>query len=321
MEKKLALVLTVGTLSMSLFVGCGASSDNISESTETVTEAPTAISEATTTESTTPETTEAPHEHTYVDTVVTSATCEEDGVMEYVCDCGDSYTETIPATGHTFETYTSNNDATYLSDGTETATCLNCGETDTRTAEGSMLTYTYTDMDATMYAQQTVNVRSMPSTDGEKQGSLSTNDEIRVTGQCNETGWYRIEYNGSVAYVTDKYVGTDKVVVQVAAPAQSDNNASQSAPAETAQTEQTSLPEFPYPLYQIIDEGGTNVYFYVHGNQSESDLERVDELGWQCVDIISDRISNFSCTFGYSDEITGYNGTYFKWGIKKIEYK
>lgn len=70
--------------------------------------------------------------------------------------------------------------------------------------------YTYTDMSATMYAQQTVNIRDLPDADGNKLGSLSTNDEITITGQCNETSWYRFEYNGSVAYVSDKYVGENR---------------------------------------------------------------------------------------------------------------
>ena len=73
--------------------------------------------------------------------------------------------------------------------------------------------YTYTDMSATMYAQQTVNVRDLPDTNGNKVGSLSTNDEITISGQCNETGWYRFDYNGSVAYISDKYVGEKKVEV------------------------------------------------------------------------------------------------------------
>lgn len=45
-----------------------------------------------------------------------------------------------------------------------------------------MLTYTYTDMSAIKYAKQTVNVRTLPSTDGEKIGALSANDEITITG-------------------------------------------------------------------------------------------------------------------------------------------
>ena len=80
--------------------------------------------------------------------------------------------------------------------------------------------YTYTDMSATMYATQTVNVRDLPCTDGEKIGSLSLNQEITVLGQCNETSWYMFDYNGQTAFVSNKYVSTEKVEVQQAPPAQ-----------------------------------------------------------------------------------------------------
>ena len=90
----------------------------------------------------------------------------------------------------------------------------------------SQVTYTYTDMSATMYAQQTVNVRDLPDTSGNKLGSLSTNDEITISAKCNETGWYRFEYNGNVAYVSNKYVSENKVEVQQA-PADNGNEQSQ----------------------------------------------------------------------------------------------
>ena len=74
--------------------------------------------------------------------------------------------------------------------------------------------YTYTDKSETLYAQQTVNVRDFPDTSGNKIGSLATNDEVVVTGQCNETGWYRISYGGGTAYVSNSYVASEKVAVQ-----------------------------------------------------------------------------------------------------------
>lgn len=77
--------------------------------------------------------------------------------------------------------------------------------------EEAATTYTYTDMDKTMYAQKSVNVRDLPTTDGQKLGALSLNQEVKVTGQCVETGWYRIVYNDGVAYVSDKYLGDAKV--------------------------------------------------------------------------------------------------------------
>lgn len=74
--------------------------------------------------------------------------------------------------------------------------------------------YTYTDISATMYATQTVNVRNLPNTDGEKIGSLSTNQEITVVGQCVETDWYKFELDGQTAFVSNSYLSTEKVEVQ-----------------------------------------------------------------------------------------------------------
>ncbi|MCF0229845.1 MAG: InlB B-repeat-containing protein, partial [Parasporobacterium sp.] len=44
------------------------------------------------------------HEHSYTSSVEKEATCAEAGVTRYECECGDSYTEEIPATGdHSYE--------------------------------------------------------------------------------------------------------------------------------------------------------------------------------------------------------------------------
>ena len=70
--------------------------------------------------------------------------------------------------------------------------------------------FTVTEVTATKYATQSVNVRSGPSTDYDKIGGLTTNQEVQVTGQAS-TGWWRIQYNGSEAYVSDKYLSDEKV--------------------------------------------------------------------------------------------------------------
>ena len=111
--------------------------------------------------------------------------------------------------------------------------------------------YTYTDMSAIMYAQKTVNVRDLPDTNGNKVGSLSTNDEITVIGQCNETGWYQFEYNGTVAFVSNDYVSDNKVEAAVV-PTDSDNSA---AVASTS--------DFPYQLWTIYYTPDNKLaYFY-----------------------------------------------------------
>ena len=81
-------------------------------------------------------------------------------------------------------------------------------------AEEPASPYSYTELSQTMYAQSTVNVRDLPEQTGAKLGSLSTNQEVTVTGQCNETGWYRISYNGGEGFVSDSYLGTEKVAVK-----------------------------------------------------------------------------------------------------------
>ena len=130
--------------------------------------------------------------------------------------------------------------------------------------------YTYTNMSATMYATQTVNVRNLPNTDGEKVGSLSTNQEVAITGQAS-TGWYRIQYNGSEAYVSNKYLSDEKVEVK---PATSESAASGTGSAST---------ECPYPMLQVIDEGGDKVYYYYTPSTQNRNIYN------ECASIIASR--------------------------------
>lgn len=110
-------------------------------------------------------------------------------------------------------------------------------------AEEPASPYSYTDLSQTLYAQSTVNVRSLPEQSGEKLGSLTTNQEVTVLGKCNETGWYKISYNGGEAFVSDSYLGTEKVASQSSksstgktsstASQPASNEAAAEAPAET----------------------------------------------------------------------------------------
>lgn len=72
--------------------------------------------------------------------------------------------------------------------------------------------YTYKEMNTIMYVKDSVNVRDLPSTNGNKLGGLSQGQEVTVIGQCNETSWYKIEFNESIAYVSNNYLLQEKVV-------------------------------------------------------------------------------------------------------------
>lgn len=70
-----------------------------------------------------------PHEHAYHETQRVDPTCTEDGYIQHTCDCGDSYREPIPATGHTWGEWSP------AGDGKEVRYCDACGAEDYRTSE------------------------------------------------------------------------------------------------------------------------------------------------------------------------------------------
>ena len=95
-------------------------------------------------------------------------------------------------------------------------------EADEQTQSESVADYTVESMDAqTMYAQSSVNLRQGPSTKYEKVGSLSTNQSVTVTGYVETASgkWYQLSTG---EFVSAKYLGTDKVVVQ--APSNNNNS-------------------------------------------------------------------------------------------------
>ena len=101
-------------------------------------------------------------------------------------------------------------------------------------AEEPSSQYSYTELSQTMYAQSTVNVRDLPEQTGAKLGSLSTNQEVTVIGQCNETGWYRISYNGGEGFVSNSYLGSEKVAVKSKSSSATQSQAAAEAPAQEA---------------------------------------------------------------------------------------
>ena len=66
--------------------------------------------------------------HSYTETITQEPTCTEDGVKTYTCECGNSYTETIPATGHNYGDFVVTKSATCTEDGVKTKTCANCND-------------------------------------------------------------------------------------------------------------------------------------------------------------------------------------------------
>ena len=89
------------------------------------------------------------HEHSYKD-VVTAPTCTAKGYTTHTCACGDSYVDTyVDALGHAWDGGKVTKAATETETGTKTFTCTRCGETKTETipATGSVnVTEMFTDV-------------------------------------------------------------------------------------------------------------------------------------------------------------------------------
>lgn len=90
--------------------------------------------------------------------------------------------------------------------------------------EKSASSYTCTDYNKIMYIKSSVNVYDLPSSEGNKIGQLSKSQEVTVTGQCNETSWYRIDYNARVAYVDNKHIEDIKVDINESNRGNNNNN-------------------------------------------------------------------------------------------------
>ena len=89
------------------------------------------------------------HQHSYT-AVVTEPTCTEKGYTTHTCACGDSYVDTyVDALGHAWDNGKVTKEPTETETGVKTFTCTRCGETKTETipATGSVdVTEMFTDV-------------------------------------------------------------------------------------------------------------------------------------------------------------------------------
>lgn len=229
MKKKIVIALLTTTMIATIFSGCGASetaNNNVAEAAEM------------------------------------SQESESSETIENTVESDTELTATPDATTEPTEANIESSEASNVADTTETETSQTQlpQETPKPTEEPQATEppqetpiaeekeqYTYTDMDKTMWAKSSVNVRDLPSTDGSKVGSLKASEEVKVTGQCNETGWYRLEGN---RYVSNNYLVDSKPVQQASQPNQP---AQPTTPTTPTQPTQPSTPtETPTQEAQLL---------------------------------------------------------------------
>lgn len=114
-------------------------------------------------------------------------------------------------------------------------------EADEQTQSEPIAEYTVESIDTkTMYAQQTVNLRQGPSTNYDRVGSLSTNQSVTITGYAETASgkWYQLSTG---EFVSAKYLGTDKIVVQ--APSNNSNTSNNNNNSNSNNSQSSSSSE------------------------------------------------------------------------------
>lgn len=94
------------------------------------------------------------------------------------------------------------------------------------------VSFTYLDLNKTMYSTTNLNVRNMPNADGEKLGSFQKGTAVEVTGSCRETGWLRVKYGSQTGYVSADYMSDEKPVVEAMVSAQKTSTEKASADSQ-----------------------------------------------------------------------------------------
>lgn len=154
--------------------------------------------------------------------------------------------------------------------------------TETSEAENAPA-FTYTDKSGTLYVTQTVNVRDLPDTSGNKLTTIKAGTELILLGQCNETGWYKVEYaNDKVGYVSNAYASTDKPAVQNNANSGANNSGAGNGGSTSASASNSSSPQTLsellaygaergwYPMPYCEDYGDYFVVYYFAGTDGTS---------------------------------------------------
>lgn len=108
-------------------------SDTVSSDTET--DPVTTPSEVTETDPIETETEPVtPHTHSYTSSVTKAATCTDKGVKTFECkECGEKYTEDIPALGHKYGSWKTVKEATCKEDGKQERECERCHKKESKT--------------------------------------------------------------------------------------------------------------------------------------------------------------------------------------------
>ena len=151
--------------------------------------------------------------HSYTSSITKSATCTSTGTRTYTCSkCGDSYTETISATGHSYGSWQTYTSGTCQTPSVERRYCINSGCSSYESRAGSYGSHNYSQSCPTC---GTANVKcsicgdikshtclqaptvTMKLSDGTSYNETWTNKSVTVTLSATGATNYQYSTNGT----------------------------------------------------------------------------------------------------------------------------
>lgn len=143
---------------------------------------------------------------------------------------------------------------------------------------GSVEVELFTEVNETVYATGTVNIRASYTADSDKLGSLSVGQSVTRTGTSiagtEAEGWSRVELSdGTTAYISNKYLSTTKPVAQ-----QPSGGSTQGKPS--GQTQQPETSQQPITPQQSADSSGLTPEEQAIRDKFLKDNEEAKANGW-----------------------------------------
>ena len=180
-------------------------------------------------------TTKNSHEHVYTESITKEATCTDTGVKTFTCECGDTYTEPLDVIEHSYE----------IVAGSEvSSTCTNDGkESDIKCSIcENVVAGAVVPASGHSYGDYIYNNNATTQADGTETATCSVCGD---TTTRTKTG-SKLLYDGydefGNGFIYGAYTETNRMGVAVQQKIFEANN--------------------PYSLYQVVDGGGTDIYYY-----------------------------------------------------------
>ena len=185
--------------------------------------------------------------------------------------------------------------------------------------------YTFTEMSRELYVKASVNVRSLPSTEGTKLGQLKALEKVAVTGQCKENGWYRISFNGEEAYVSGNYLVEDKPTPSPTPTPKTSASSSASKPSSSSTTSKpralpTSKPIPPISEIEAAVPTQAPGHVYTCSERGEEALEAAKALREKKSGIPIYFVKKMREEYDFSEEDVLYAVYNSGWKEKTVEW-